>query len=50
MTSVFQLFVSSLEDDDTYIYLSSINGLVSCARYDTDKVLDILTREYTEVT
>jgi len=49
MTSVFQLFVSSLEDDDTYIYLSSINGLVSCARYNTDKVLDILTREYTEV-
>jgi hypothetical protein len=46
---VFQLFVDSLEDDDTYIYLSCINGLVSCARYQTDKVLDILTREFSQV-
>jgi len=49
ISSVFQLFVDSLEDDDTYIYLSCINGLVSCARFEPDKVLDILTREFSQV-
>ena len=32
------IFNESLEDDDTYIYLSAITGLVSCARYNTDQV------------
>jgi len=49
METVFQLFVDSIEDDDTYIYLSCINGLVSCARYRTEQVLDTLTREFTQV-
>jgi len=43
------IFNESLEDDDTYIYLSAITGLVSCARYNTDQVLDTLTREFTMV-
>jgi hypothetical protein len=29
------LFKESLEDEDTYIYLSAINGLVACARLAT---------------
>jgi hypothetical protein len=32
MEEVVQMFKESLEDGDTYIYLSGINGLVSCAR------------------
>eukprot|EP00088_Acartia_fossae_P066531 TRINITY_DN8255_c0_g1_i2.p1 TRINITY_DN8255_c0_g1~~TRINITY_DN8255_c0_g1_i2.p1 ORF type:complete len:1085 (-),score=304.99 TRINITY_DN8255_c0_g1_i2:578-3832(-) len=47
--SVFQIFVDSLEDEDTYIYLSCINGLVSSARYRTEPVLDTLTKEFTQV-
>jgi len=49
MDTVFQLFVDSIEDEDTYIYLSCINGLVSCARYRAEPVLDTLTREFTQV-
>ena len=30
---VGKIFTDSLEDDDTYIYCSAINGLVACARY-----------------
>ena len=41
--------MDSLEDEDTYIYLSCINGLVSSARYRTEPVLDTLTREFTQV-
>lgn len=43
---VSQVLVDSLEDEDTYIYCSAINGLVSCARYDTDLALDTLTKEF----
>merc|ERR1719187_177192 len=37
---VGKIFTDSLEDEDTYIYLSAINGLVACARYNTEPVLD----------
>ena len=43
------LFQSNLEDEDTYIYLSSISGLVSCARYRSDLVLETLTKEFSLV-
>ncbi len=32
LDQVMDLFKESLEDEDTYIYLSAINGLVACAR------------------
>jgi hypothetical protein len=32
LEQVMDLFKESLEDEDTYIYLSAINGLVACAR------------------
>jgi hypothetical protein len=50
MEKVGQLFSESLEDDDTYIYLAGINGLVATARFNTEQVLDTLTREYSMVT
>jgi len=40
------LFQSNLEDDDTYIYLNAINGLVACARHCTEVVLDVLLKEF----
>jgi len=46
---IYQIFVESLEDEDTYIYLSAITGLVSCARYSTEEVLATLTTEFTQV-
>ena len=33
MTEVLNQFMEGLSDQDTYIYLSAINGLVTCARY-----------------
>ena len=50
MEKVGEVFSQSLEDDDTYIYLAGINGLVATARFNTEKVLDTLTREYSSVT
>ncbi len=35
----------SLEDKDTYIYLLAINGLVACASFDPDLVVNLLTGE-----
>jgi hypothetical protein len=32
LEAVVDMFKQSLEEEDTYIYLSAINGLVSCAR------------------
>ena len=29
---VVELLKENLEDEDTYVYLSAINGLVACAR------------------
>jgi len=49
MSRVWQVFVDSLEDEDTYIYLSAVQGLVNCARYRPDEVLDRLTTEFTQV-
>ena len=46
---IYQIFVESLEDEDTYIYLSAITGLVSCTRYSTEEVLATLTTEFTQV-
>jgi len=40
------LFQSNLEDEDTYIYLNAINGLVACARHCTETVLDVLLKEF----
>ena len=40
------VFQSNLEDEDTYIYLNSISGLVACARYRADIVLEVLTKEF----
>ena len=36
----------NLEDDDTYIYLQCVNGLVAVADRDPDEVVDVLTREF----
>merc|ERR1711874_178986 len=47
---VGKIFTDSLEDEDTYIYCSAINGLVACARYNTEPVLDTLTKEFSLVT
>merc|ERR1719187_1216966 len=46
---VGKIFTDSLEDEDTYIYCSAINGLVACARYNTEAVLDTLTKEFSLV-
>ena len=43
------LFQSNLTDEDTYIYLSSISGLVAVARHRPDLVLETLTREFSMV-
>merc|ERR1712032_1592128 len=43
------LFQSNLTDEDTYIYLSSISGLVGVARYRPDLVLETLTRGFSMV-
>ena len=43
------LFQSNLTDEDTYIYLSSISGLVACARHRPEMVLDTLTKEFSMV-
>jgi len=43
------LFQANLEDTDTYIYLNSIKGLVACARYSPDLVLETLTKEFSIV-
>merc|ERR550539_417365 len=43
------LFQSNLADEDTYIYLNSISGLVACARYRSDVVLEALTKEFSHV-
>jgi len=40
------IFQSNLEDEDSYIYLTSITGLVSCGRYRPELVLDCLTKEF----
>ena len=40
------LFQANLEDSDTYLYLSSIRGLVIVARHSPDQVLEVLTREF----
>ena len=43
------MFQSNLTDEDTYIYLSSISGLVACARHRPEMVLDTLTKEFSMV-
>ena len=43
------LFQSNLADEDTYIYLTSISGLVACARFRSDLVLEALTKEFSLV-
>lgn len=43
------LFQANLEDTDTYIYLNSIRGLVACARYSPDMVLETLAKEFSIV-
>jgi len=43
------LFQANLEDSDTYIYLNSIRGLVACARYRPDLVLETLAKEFSIV-
>ena len=40
------LFLANLEDTDTYLYLSSIRGLVVCARHRPEEVVEALTREF----
>jgi len=40
------IFQSNLEDEDSYIYLSSIAGLVSCGRHRPEQVLECLTKEF----
>jgi len=46
LEKVRMLFMANLEDTDTYIYLNSIRGLVACARYSPEKVLEVLVREF----
>jgi len=40
------LFQSNLEDSDTYIYLNAIKGLVVCASYCPNPVLEVLVKEF----
>ena len=43
------LFQANLADEDTYIYLSSIAGLVACASHRPELVLECLTKEFPQV-
>eukprot|EP00095_Tigriopus_kingsejongensis_P012027 maker-scaffold593_size129216-snap-gene-0.30 protein:Tk12027 transcript:maker-scaffold593_size129216-snap-gene-0.30-mRNA-1 annotation:"transmembrane and coiled-coil domain-containing protein 7" len=43
---VIVIFQDNLEDDDTYIYLQAINGLVACANYNPPVVIDLMTKEF----
>ena len=43
------LFQANLADEDTYIYLSSIAGLVACASHRPELVLECLTKEFSQV-
>ncbi len=45
-TYAFPIYQENLEDEDTYIYLQSINGLVACANHNPELVVDLLTREF----
>ena len=45
---VFTIFKENLKHEDTYVYLSAINGLEAVAWANADLVLDILTNEYVE--
>ena len=38
-----------MEDEDTYIYLQSIHGLVEVANFSPEVVIDLLTREFASV-
>lgn len=43
---VFGIFRENLEDEDTYLYLQSIAGLVACAWHDPNAAVDLLAREF----
>ena len=43
------LFQANLADEDTYIYLFSIAGLVACASHRPELVLECLTKEFPQV-
>ena len=50
---IFEIFCSphqdNLEDEDTYIYLQAINGLVACANDNPTVIIDLLTREFAQI-
>ena len=43
------LLQDNLEDEDTYIYLQCIHGLVEVANYSPDVVINLLTKEFAHV-
>merc|ERR1719361_702387 len=46
LSKVVQIFQDMLKHEDTYIYLQSVKGLVSCAVHNTQLVIEVLTDEY----
>lgn len=38
-----------MRDEDSYVYLTAINGLASLAKYCPDDVLEIMSKEYLNV-
>ena len=38
-----------MEDEDTYIYLQSIHGLVEAANFSPESVINLLTKEFAQV-
>lgn len=47
--AVFCLFKENLNNCDSYIYLAAINGIVAFAAIQPDDVVNVLTREYIEI-
>lgn len=38
-----------MKDEDSYVYLTAINGLASLVKYCPDDVLEIMSKEYLNV-
>ena len=47
--TLLTIFTERLKHDDSYIYLAAINGLVELSSTHSQKVLDVLCREYAQL-
>ena len=43
---VIKIFQSTLEHEDTYLYLQSVKGLAACASVNSNSVISALTEEF----